>query len=305
MDCQQTIGSSQSLSGIGLHTGVKVSLRLVPAPSNTGVVFRRTDLEGFEIEALARNVARVSYATSLMKKGVLISTTEHLLSALVASGIDNVFVELDNLEVPILDGSALPFVRLIVEAGVKRQRARRIYAKVLRPVEVADGTRRIAIYPAESFRLTYQIRFPHPLIGEQSLDFAPCEADYASEIAPARTFGFLQEVESLRASGLIRGGSLENALVLTRDGLLNPEGLRFHNEFCRHKILDLLGDLALLGHPLLGHVVAERAGHAMHIALLGCLLRDKSAVEPVTSDDARRKASARELQEAAVHTAAR
>jgi UDP-3-O-[3-hydroxymyristoyl] N-acetylglucosamine deacetylase len=285
MDSQHSLASPVSFSGVGLHTGVQVRVRLAPAPSNTGVVFRRTDLEGFTIPAQARNVARVSYATSLMKRGVLISTTEHLLSALAASRIDNVFVDVDNLELPIMDGSALPFFQLIQQAGLRRQRAARAYAKVLKPMEIVDGTKRIALYPSEVFRITYRIAFPHPLIGEQRLDFVLEESNYPQEVAPARTFGFFEEVETLRRSGLIRGGSLENALVLTRDGLLNPEGLRFPDEFCRHKILDVIGDLALIGHPLIGHVVAERAGHAMHIALVSRLLRDKSAWQLVSADE--------------------
>jgi len=282
VDYQVTISSPVSFSGVGLHTGVTVRVRLTPAPANVGVVFRRTDLEGFAIAAKATNVARVSYATSLMKKGVLISTTEHLLSALAALKIDNAYVEIDNLELPIMDGSALPFVKLIERAGVRRQRATRTYAKVLKPVEVVDGSKRIAVRPAETFRVTYRIAFAHPLIGEQSFDFMPDRDGYAEELAPARTFGFLEEVETLRASGLVRGGSLENALVLTRNGLLNPEGLRFPDEFCRHKVLDVIGDLALIGHPLIGHVTAERAGHAMHIALVKRLLAEKGAWAPVT-----------------------
>jgi UDP-3-O-[3-hydroxymyristoyl] N-acetylglucosamine deacetylase len=274
---QHTIAEAVGTSGIGLHTGVKVNLRLIPAPANAGIIFKRTDLEGFAIEAEARNVARVSYATSLMKKGVLISTTEHLLSALAGSNVDNVYVELDNLEVPILDGSALPFVRLIAKAGLRRQRARKAYAKILRPLEVVEGSKRIAVSPSATFRVIYRIAFPHPSIGEQSLDFAPALGSYEAEIAPARTFGFLEEVETLQKSGLIRGGSLENAVVLTREGVLNPEGLRFADEFCRHKVLDLIGDLTLLGHPLVGHVEAERAGHAMHAALVDRLLREKDA----------------------------
>jgi UDP-3-O-[3-hydroxymyristoyl] N-acetylglucosamine deacetylase len=283
LEYQHTIASSVSLSGIGLHTGVPVTLRLAPAPANTGVVFKRTDLENFTIEAQARNVARVSYATSLMKKGVLISTTEHLLSALAAAKVDNVFAEIDNLELPIADGSALPFIKMIARAGLKAQRARRNFARVLKPLEVVEGAKRIAVHPAETFRITYHIAFPHPLIGEQSLEFTPGRGNYEAEIAPARTFGFYEEVEKLRKSGLIQGGSLENAVVLTRDGLLNPEGVRFPDEFCRHKILDLMGDLALLGHPLIGHVVAERGGHAMHAALVDNLLRHKDAWEIVNS----------------------
>ncbi len=243
---QHTIVTPVSVSGIGLHTGVKVNLRLCPAPANTGILFQRTDLEGFTIEALCRNVARVSYATSLMKKGVLISTTEHLLSALAGLDVDNVLVEIDNLELPILDGSASPFVELVKRAGIRRQRARRSFVKILRPVEVMDGMRRIVVYPADAFRVTYHIAFPHPVIREQSIEFTSGTSDYATEIAPARTFGFLEELEMLRKNGLIRGGSLENAVVLDRRGVVNPEGLRFPDEFCRHKLLDLIGDFALL-----------------------------------------------------------
>jgi len=294
---QSTLASPVSLSGIGLHTGVPVTLRLCPAPANTGIVFKRTDLEGFEIEALARNVARVSYATSLMKKGVLISTTEHLLSALAASGVDNVYVEIDNLEVPIMDGSALPFFRLIQGAGLRRQRAWRTYAKVVKPVEVINGAKRMAVYPSDRLSVTYQIGFPHPLIGEQSFTYDPSEynpggngarnlkvraTDYETQIAPARTFGFIQEVEKLRRNGLVRGGSLQNAVVLGEDGVMNPEGLRFPDEFCRHKILDLIGDLVMFGRPVIGRIVAERAGHAMHAALVQQLLRQKSAWTLVT-----------------------
>ncbi len=282
---QHTLVTPVSVSGIGLHTGVKVTVRLCPAPANTGVLFRRTDLEGFAIEAQSRNVARVSYATSLMKKGVLISTTEHLLSALAGLDVDNVVVEIDNLELPILDGSARPFVELIDKAGIRRQRARRSFVKILRPVEVVDGMRRIVAYPAEVFHVTYHIVFPHPSIGAQSIEFAPDSSNYAAEIAPARTFGFLEELEMLRKNGLIRGGSLENAVVLDRKGVINPEGLRFPDEFCRHKLLDLIGDFSLLGHPLIGHVVAERAGHAMHAQLVSRLLREKDSWKLVSGSE--------------------
>jgi UDP-3-O-[3-hydroxymyristoyl] N-acetylglucosamine deacetylase len=274
---QNTIAQPVSTEGIGLHTGVPVHVRLMPAPSGTGIVFKRVDLEGFPIKAKAKNVARVSYATSLMKKGVLISTTEHLLSAIAASGVDNVFIEIDNLEVPIMDGSALPFLKLIQEAGLKQQRAARTWAKIVKPVEVVDGQKRIAIHPAEDFKITYRISFNHPLIGEQERTFRMNLAGYERGIAPARTFGFIDEVEMLRQSGLVRGGSLENAIVLTKTGVMNPEGLRSPDEFCRHKILDVIGDLVMFGRPLIGHVVADRAGHAMHIALVSRLLREKSA----------------------------
>lgn len=300
MERQHTIARPVTISGVGLHTGVRVNLSLTPAPANTGIIFKRTDLEGFAIEAHARNVARVSYATSLMKKGVLISTTEHLLSALAASNVDNACIEIDNLEVPILDGSALPFARLIREAGLRRQRAWRTYAKVLKSVEVTDGSKRIAIYPSECLRITYKIVFSHPVIGEQCLEFVPGRGNYEAEIAPARTFGFIDEVEMLRQSGLVRGGSLENAVVLTREGLLNPEGLRFPDEFCRHKLLDIIGDIALLGHPLIGHIVAERAGHAMHIALVTHLLREKSAWALVSSGEPGFRSSSPDARETVV-----
>ena len=287
MDNQYTLAGTASFSGIGLHSGVAVNIRLLPAPANTGIVFKRVDLEGFRVEALARNVTRVSYATSLMKRGVLISTTEHLLSALVGCGVDNVFVEIDSLETPIGDGSALPFVRLIQRTGGRKQRGRRHYLQVLKPVEVVDGNRRVAIYPSDSYRISYRIEFDHPLIGVQEMDFELEQEDYRSSIASARTFGFLQEAEMLRESGLVQGGSLENAVVLTPEGVMNPEGLRFPDEFCRHKILDLIGDLALVGHPVLGHVVADRAGHAMHFALVSKLLKNKSLTRLVTSRDFR------------------
>lgn len=277
MNHQNTLARSVSIEGIGLHTGVPVHVTLTPAPSDTGLVFKRADLDGFPIKATAKNVARVSYATTLMRKGVLISTTEHLLSALAASGVDNAFIEIDNLEVPIMDGSSLPFLRLIQEAGLKPQRAGKTYARILRPVEVVEDRKRIAILPSEEFKITYRIAFDHPLIGEQERSFSMNEAAYERNIAPARTFGFIDEVETLRQNGLVRGGSLENAIVLTKSGVMNPEGLRFPDEFCRHKILDVIGDMVMFGHPLLGHIVADRAGHAMHIALVSRLLREKSA----------------------------
>jgi len=279
---QYTLASEVALSGIGLHTGVTVHLRLCPAPAHTGVVFRRTDLDGFAIEAQSRHVARVSYATSLMKKGVLISTTEHLLSALAGMGVDNAIVEIDNLELPIVDGSALPFVKLIRQAGLRPQRARRSYARILKPLELADGPKKIAVYPSDTLTVSYAINFPHPVIGAQSLDFAPGARSYEDNVAPARTFGFLAEVEMLLKSGLVKGGSLENVVVLDPQRVMNPEGLRFPDEFCRHKILDLIGDISLFGHPLIGHVVADRAGHAMHARLVSQLLHQRNCWELTT-----------------------
>jgi UDP-3-O-[3-hydroxymyristoyl] N-acetylglucosamine deacetylase len=236
------------------------------------------------MEAIGRNVARVSYATSLMKKGVLISTTEHVLSAFVGMGIDNAIVELDNLELPILDGSALPFVDLIRDAGIRKQRRPRTYIRILRPIEVREGNKFIAVYPSDHYSVSYTIDFPHPLIGKEAFSLELTNGHYLSEIAPARTFGFLHEAEAMRQQGLIRGASEDNAVVLTREGMVNPP-LRYRDEFVRHKVLDLIGDLALIGKRILGSVVADRAGHAMHTALVSRLLRDRSLWEETTLAD--------------------
>jgi UDP-3-O-[3-hydroxymyristoyl] N-acetylglucosamine deacetylase len=281
---EQTIRATASCTGIGLHSGAPVSLRILPAPAGTGIVFRRTDLDGFEIEASGRNVARVSYATSLMKKGVLISTTEHLLSAFIGAGIDNAIVELDNLELPILDGSARPFVEMIQKAGIRRQRKIRTYLRIVRDIELREGDKFIAVYPANTYSVSYAINFPHPQIGRQTFCVQLTNGSYVREIAAARTFGFMHEAEAMRQQGLIRGASTDNAIVLTREEVLNPP-LRFKDEFVRHKVLDLIGDLALIGKQVLGSVVADRAGHAMHTALVSRILRDKSYWEETTLDE--------------------
>jgi UDP-3-O-[3-hydroxymyristoyl] N-acetylglucosamine deacetylase len=261
MSFQFTIKRPVETEGVGLHTAVPSHIRLVPAPADTGIVFRRTDLDNFEIEAHGRNVARVSYATSLMKNGVLLSTTEHLLAALYSCGIDNVYVEIDALELPILDGSAQPFMDLLDRAGVRQLRRRRRHLKVLKPLEVSEGDRRVGIYPADEFRVRCFIDFPHPLIGRQETELVVGRETFRRELASARTFCFTEDIEKLRGMGLIRGGSLENAIVLTPEGLLEGS-LRFPDEFGRHKALDLIGDLALLGRPLQALVVAHKAGHA-------------------------------------------
>jgi UDP-3-O-[3-hydroxymyristoyl] N-acetylglucosamine deacetylase len=271
-------------SGIGLHSGVAVRMRIMPAAPGSGIVFRRTDLDDFQVEANGRNVAKVSYATSLMKKGVLISTTEHVLSAFVGMGVDNAIVELDNLELPILDGSALPIVEMVQQVGLRRQKRLRQYLRVLKPVEVREGEKFIGLYPAENFSVCYTINFPHPLIGEESICVDLSRGDYARDIAPARTFGFLDDAKALRNMGLIRGASEENAIVLTRDGIQNGP-LRFPDEFVRHKVLDLIGDLSLIGHQVLGRVQAVLAGHAMHTALVRRLLHDTSAWELATLEE--------------------
>jgi len=280
---ERTIRKPVECSGIGLHSGASVSLRILPAPAGTGVVFRRVDLDGFQVEAIGRNVAKVSYATSLMKKGVLISTTEHLLSAFIGMGVDNAIVELDNLELPILDGSALPFVKMIEQAGVRQQRRKRVYLKILRPCELRDGDKFIGIYPSERYSVSYEIDFPHPLIGREQFQVELSNGSYLKHIAPARTFGFLEQQRAMLNMGLIRGASRENCVVLTRDGLDNPP-LRFPDEFVRHKVLDLIGDLALFGKRILGYVKADRAGHAMHTAAVSRILRERGYAEEITLD---------------------
>jgi len=274
---EQTIEAPLEFEGVGLHSGVQVKMRMIPAPAGSGVVFRRSDLDNFEIPANGRNVAKVSYATSLMRQGVLISTTEHLLSALIGMGVDNVILEIDNLEVPILDGSALPYVDAILQVGVKRQRRKREYIRILKEVEVRDGSKFIGVYPGEGYSIDYAIDFPAP-IGRDNLRCDLENGDYTQWIAPARTFGFKEDEAMLRNMGLIRGVSDSSAIILTREGVLNGP-LRFPDEFVRHKVLDLIGDLALAGRRIWGRVVAERAGHAMHTALVQRLLRDRSAWE--------------------------
>lgn len=286
---EHTIRSEVDFHGIGLHSGAPVSMKLIPAPAGSGIVFRRTDLDNFEIPATGRNVAKVSYATSLMRGSVLISTTEHLLSALIGFGVDNVIVQIDNLEVPILDGSSLPYIRAFQQVGLKQQRRKREYIRILKDVEVQDGSKFIGVYPGSGYSIEYRIDFPDPIgFGTFSGDLE--SGVYADLIAPARTFGWKEDEPMLRNMGLIRGASDECAIILTRKGVENGP-LRFVDEFVRHKVLDLIGDLALAGKRIRGRVVAERAGHAMHTALVKKLMQDRSAwelaygyVEPVPEE---------------------
>jgi UDP-3-O-[3-hydroxymyristoyl] N-acetylglucosamine deacetylase len=241
-------------------------------------------LDNFTIEASGRNVARVSYATSLMKQGVLLSTTEHLLAAIYSSGLDNVFIDIDAIEVPILDGSAEPFLQLLDAAGIRKLRRRRRYLKITRPVEVIEADRRIGIYPADEFHVQCYVDFPHPLVGTQQIEMVVEPDSFRSLLARARTFCFERDIEPLRSMGLIRGGSLENAIVLTDEGVLNGP-LRYPDEFGRHKALDLIGDLALVGLPLRGRVEAHKAGHALHTQLVSRVLSDPGSWMITTDDD--------------------
>jgi len=286
---ETTVQRPVEACGVGLHSGVPVRIRIQPAPPSTGIVFIRTDLDGFGIPASWRHVQKVSYATSLMRQGVLISTTEHLLSVFYSMSVDNAFVEIDNLEVPILDGSGKPFVELIRAAGIKHYRKRRRYLRIRKPVSVEGGGKRITILPSNRFLLTCDIFYDHPMVGRQVLEMDVTPERYAAEVAPARTFGFEYDLDQMRNMGLIRGASLENAVCFNHKGILNPGGLRFVDECCRHKALDLIGDLALIGKPLLGHVIAEKAGHAMHFALVSRIMSDPTLYEILSSDQLARQ----------------
>jgi UDP-3-O-[3-hydroxymyristoyl] N-acetylglucosamine deacetylase len=257
---------------VGLHSGFNVTLRLVPAPVNSGIRFRRPDLNDFEIEALRCHVAKVNYATTLMKQGVMISTVEHLMSAIYGLGIDNLYVYVDSLEIPILDGSSLPYVNAMLEVGLKEQDQPREYLQVLQPFSWSEQGKSVSVEPYDGFRITCTIDFSHPLIGVQTLDLSVNPETYRREVCFARTFGFLREVEMLLKNNLIRGASYGNAIVLSDEGVANGT-LRQPDEFVRHKILDLIGDVGLLGRPLQGHLKASRSGHAAHATFVDKLLK--------------------------------
>ena len=287
MNSQLTLRRPVSCSGIGLHSGNKVTLSLKPAPIDYGIRFQRSDLGGLEIPATVTHLGGIRLATGLTREAVSVETVEHLLAALTALGIDNVIVELNTPEVPIMDGSAAPFVYLILnEAGVKTLPAPKKFLKVLRPISLSQGDKRIALYPSDHFKVTYSISFDHPLIRHQSRTMKITDETFVEEIAPARTFGFLKEVEMLRQRGLALGGSLDNAIVLGETGVLNQNALRFEDEFVRHKILDVIGDLSLVGYPVIGHLVAHRGGHALHTAFAARILEEVDAWRIVEGETA-------------------
>ena len=274
---QTTISKKIKAGGIGLHTGVEVQLALKPAPENTGYIFVRTDLDNFEIPASVEYISHCSYATTLLRRGVVLSTCEHLLSALRGAGVDNCFIELDNIEIPIMDGSSETFLELIEKAGIVRQDAPRRFLQILEKVEFTDGDRKMSVEPSDRYEIECVIDFPHPFINEQKFHFVFDNGSFGREIASARTFGFTTEIEMLRRANLALGGSLENAIVLTPEGMLNENPLRFQNEFVRHKILDIIGDFALLGMPILGKITAKKSGHSVHASLMSKLLKTESA----------------------------
>jgi UDP-3-O-[3-hydroxymyristoyl] N-acetylglucosamine deacetylase len=280
---QRTLKNVIRATGVGLHTGEKVYMTLRPAAVDTGIVFRRVDLSpAVEIRSSCENVGDTRLSTTLVKGNVRIATIEHLLSAIAGLGIDNAYVDLSAPEVPIMDGSSAPFIYLVQEAGVKVLSEPRRYLKVTEPVTLTRGDKQITLYPSDQFKVTYTISFDHPLLRHQTRTMVVNEDTFIDEIAPARTFTFLKEVEMLRQNGLALGGSLDNAIVIGDTGVLNSS-LRFEDEFVRHKILDLVGDFALLGHPIVAHAVVHRGGHALHTAMAAELLEQRNAWELVAA----------------------
>lgn len=283
MRFQRTIKNEVSFQGIGLHTGRLCKVTLNPSPRDSGIVFYRKDRNTL-IKAHIGSVVDTAFATTLGYNGTRIRTVEHLLSVLAGLGIDNVFVEVEGPEIPILDGSSTELVSIILKGGISKQRKKRPYIKITRPIVLDDGHSKVAAFPYNGRRITYNISFKHPLFSSQTKSLELNEETFIKEIAPARTFGFLKNVEMLRSNGLARGGSLDNAVVIDEKGILNEGGLRFQDEFVRHKILDLIGDIALLGHPLYGHIVAEKAGHATHARFVKKLLSSVDSWELVSEE---------------------
>jgi UDP-3-O-[3-hydroxymyristoyl] N-acetylglucosamine deacetylase len=280
--CQHTLTRPVQCTGIGLHSGRKVTLTIRPAPVNHGIRFERSDLPHKPvISAHFRNVIDTSLATTLGTEGVIVSTIEHLMAAFVGFHIDNALVQLDAYEAPIMDGSAGPFASMMNEAGPRAQSGKRYFLVVKEPIEMEDRGKKVGLYPSDTLRVTCTIDFDHPLLKHQSYSVSLIDGFFEKEISRARTFGFLHEVDYLKRNGFAKGGSLENAVVIDKDRILNPEGLRYTDEFVRHKILDCIGDLSLLGMPIIGHIVAHKSGHALNHALLKRFMDQKSCWETV------------------------
>ena len=287
---QQTLATVVTCSGVGLHSGQPVTITLRPAPPDTGVVFvNRNGKDGASLPASIDHLVQTELCTTISGNGFQVKTVEHVLAALVGLEVDNVYIDVTAGEVPVMDGSAAPFVRLIQKAGVVAQNRRQPYLKIMMPIEVSEGSKRVRIEPSATPRVTYSIHYDHPLIKTQTY-VHDCSVDtFESHISEARTFGFLHEVQALWARGLGRGGTLENTVVLSEDGIINESGLRYPNEFVRHKVLDLIGDFSLLRMPFIGHIVADRSGHALHTRLVEQILAQPEKwvllnVEPISSE---------------------
>lgn len=271
MRLQRTLKQEVSFEGIGLHTGRYSKVRLKPAPRDTGIIFIRTDKE-IAIKASIGSVTDTAFSTTLGHNGVKIRTVEHILASLAGLGIDNLIVEVNGPEIPILDGSSIELTSLILKGGIAKQSKKRPYIKITNPVVLTDGHAEIAAFPHNGRHITYRIHFNHHLLGEQKLSLELTEENFAMEIAPARTFGFMKDVEYLKANGFAKGGSFDNAIILGESGILNSSGLRFKDEFVRHKILDMIGDLSLSGFPIYGHIIANKSGHTTNMKFLKKLL---------------------------------
>jgi len=285
---QRTLNNMIRATGIGLHTGEKVFLTLHPAPVDTGIIFRRTDLTPpVEINATAENVGDTMLSTTLTKGEVRVSTVEHLLSAMAGLGIDNAIIDITAPEVPIMDGSASPFVFLLQSAGIKEQNKPKKFIRIKRPIKVEDGDKSAAFKPFNGFKVNFSIDFDHPAFNNRTLqasvDFST--TSFVKEVSRARTFGFMHEIEYLRSQGLVRGGSMDNAIVVDEFQVLNEDGLRYEDEFVKHKILDAIGDLYLLGNSLIGQYIGHKSGHGLNNALLRKLLADEDAWELVTFEN--------------------
>lgn len=299
---QRTLKSSVSVTGVGLHSGEKVTLGLRPAPVNTGIVFRRVDVKPIEeIRAQAERVHDTRLSTCMEQNGVRVATIEHLMSALSGLGVDNAYVDLDSAEVPIMDGSAGTFIFLLQSTGIVEQSAAKKFIRVLKSVEVKEGDKWVRFDPYDGYKLTFTINFSHPVFAntKQHVVVDLDEHSYVREISRARTFGFMQDVENMRAQGLALGGGLDNAIVMDEYRVLNADGLRFEDEFVKHKVLDAIGDLYLLGHPVIGAFSGFKSGHALNNALLRALLADETAWEFATFDSAEHAPAFLRLQQQA------
>ncbi|MBE9515729.1 MAG: UDP-3-O-acyl-N-acetylglucosamine deacetylase [Proteobacteria bacterium] len=285
---QRTLGNSISAVGVGLHTGKRMTITLNPAPVNAGISFRRIDLDGKPvIFASPERVGDTRLSTTLEKEGVRISTVEHLMAAFAGLGIDNALVDVDGPEIPIMDGSAGPFVFLIESAGIKEQGVAREYIRILKSIELVDGDKWARLEPADSYNISFSIDFDHPVLrqSDQAVSFCFEKGSFVKDVSRARTFGFVHDVAQLQAQGLALGGGMDNAIVLDDDRILNEDKLRYYNEFVKHKVLDALGDLYLLGHPLIGAFSAHKSGHALNNRLILALLESSDSWERVTLDE--------------------
>jgi len=291
MRLQRTIQNELVFEGRGLHTGAEVTMRLRPAPRDSGIVFYRSDKDAY-INANITSVSDTAFATTLSNGTAKVKTVEHLMAAVSGLGVDNLLVEINGPELPILDGSSQPFVDAILAGGIARQASNRPYMKVTKPVVFKEGDSEIAVFPYDGRMITYQINFDHHLLGHQQLCLELCDNSFMNEVAPARTFGFLKDVEYLKSRGLAMGGSLDNAIILDDNGVLNPTGLRFKDEFIRHKVLDFIGDISLGGFPIFGHFVVNRSGHTTNTRFLKHFLSNPDCWEIVTDLEMSLKATA-------------